>query len=123
MAWDLSVDGKAWADGKNVSGPFLTVFMTMECTYSYLSTHSSSERCATNDRSLLSWRGRCSTKVSYHFGYAGSMEELVEVGLQREVRTCRRNKMSDHFLLRLQKSEDGGDNCFIVNTTSPMSEA
>ena len=43
LAWDLSVGGIAWADGKNVSGPFLTIFMTMECTYSYLSTHSSSK--------------------------------------------------------------------------------
>ena len=25
LAWDLSVDGKAWADGKNVSGPLMIV--------------------------------------------------------------------------------------------------
>ena len=25
LAWDLSVDGKAWADGKNVSVPLLNV--------------------------------------------------------------------------------------------------
>ena len=43
LAWDLSIDGMAWADGENVSGPFLTVFMTMGCTYSYLLIHSSSK--------------------------------------------------------------------------------
>ena len=43
LAWDLSVDGKAWADGKNVSALFLTVVITTECTDSYLPTHSSSE--------------------------------------------------------------------------------
>ena len=28
LARDLSVDGKAWADGKNVSAPFLSVVIT-----------------------------------------------------------------------------------------------
>ena len=50
LAWDLSVDGRAWADGKNVSAPFLTIVMTIECTDSYLPTHSSSQWEAINDR-------------------------------------------------------------------------
>ena len=41
LAWDLSVDGKE--DGKNVSGSFLSVVITTECTDSYLPTHSSSK--------------------------------------------------------------------------------
>ena len=43
LAWDLSVDGKAWADGKNVSATFPIVVITTEYTDCYLSTHSSSK--------------------------------------------------------------------------------
>lgn len=37
LAWDLSVDGKAWADGKNVSPPYLTVVITHEYSDSIFS--------------------------------------------------------------------------------------
>jgi hypothetical protein len=44
LAWDLAVDGKAWADGKNVSAPSLTLIITHEYTDSILPTRSSSKR-------------------------------------------------------------------------------
>jgi len=68
LAWDLSVDGKAWADGKNVSASFPTVIITREYTDSVLPTRSTSKWRAINDRPLLSWRTSLSTTASYDFG-------------------------------------------------------
>lgn len=69
LAWDLSVDGKAWADGKNVSPPPLTLMITREHTNSILPTHSTSKQRAINDRPVLSWRFSLSTTAAHDFGY------------------------------------------------------
>lgn len=55
LAWDLSIDGKAWADGKSVRRPFLNVmgFLTL------FSQPSTSKRRAINDRSCVTL-GDCS---------------------------------------------------------------
>ena len=51
------------------------------------------------------------------------MEDLIRVALQRGVRTCLCSNMSDHCIGHLQRSEDGSDECFVVNTMSPVSAA
>jgi len=73
LAWDLAVDGKAWADGKNVSVPFPTVIIAPGYIDSILLTHSLNKRRAINDPMLQSWRSPPATTVSYDFGYRGSM--------------------------------------------------
>ncbi len=65
LAWDLSVDGKAWADGKNVRTPFLTVV-------SFLTGFSNPVQ-VNGERSMivpvLPWGTAFSTMASYDFGY------------------------------------------------------
>jgi hypothetical protein len=68
LAWDLSVDDKTWADGKNVSAPFPIVVIANVYADFTLVTDSSSKRQAINDRAPLSWR----TPLSHDFGYRGA---------------------------------------------------
>ena len=55
LAWDLTVDGKTWADGKNVRTPFMTVMTFLTLIFQ----PSTSKRRAINDRSGVTL-GDCS---------------------------------------------------------------
>ena len=73
LAWDLSVDGKAWADGKCVSTPSLTLMIACGYIDSILLTRSSSKQRTIHDRWVWSWGTSFSAMAFYDFGYRDPM--------------------------------------------------